>query len=79
MTDQSPPAPKAIVTELPKTDEAGRLLAGDGLPAHAHARAAALAAKGVKSDPLKLVSDELIELSGATVPEKKAAPAASKE
>lgn len=70
---------KRVETKLPERDAAGRLLAPDGLPAHAHSRAAALKEKGVKSDPLKLVADELIALSAAPAPEKKAAAAAKKE
>ncbi|RIK92493.1 MAG: hypothetical protein DCC73_11970 [Proteobacteria bacterium] len=53
MTHDAPtkPAPR---------DGNGFLLASDGLPQSPHARAAALAAKGKKTDPLGLVGDDLI-------------------
>jgi hypothetical protein len=78
MTEKSD-ASKATVTKLPRRDEAGRVLASDNLPAHAHARAAALKAAGAKTDPLGLVSDELIASAETSAPEKKAAAAAKKE
>lgn len=74
------PAPeKAAETKLPPRDGSGRMLASDNLPAHAHARAAALKAAGAKTDPLGLVSDELIASAETSAPEKKAAAAAKKE
>lgn len=53
---------KHVMTLPQARDASGRLLASDGLPAHGHARAAALAKAGKTKDPLGLVSDALIRL-----------------
>lgn len=64
-------------TQPAPRDEHGHALASDGRPAHAHARAKALAEDKLGTDPLGLVSDELIAVYAK--PEPKAKPSKTAE